>query len=150
MNPYVVAFFVLAFVLFVWFAVVRELVNRDARGLAESTGVLVSGLRARQLADVCALPPIVDWIGDWPVIHGERDHLDPDHPEACLCGFHYYLWCPEFFTGGIATLSIGRTDDGISVDRVPSQRLPQVAPEPLGGDRPTAGKVTPEIEAGAT
>jgi hypothetical protein len=49
MNPYVVAFFVLAFVLFVWFAVVRELVNRDARGLAESTGVLVSGLRARQL-----------------------------------------------------------------------------------------------------
>jgi hypothetical protein len=40
---------VAAFVLFVLFAVVRELVNRDARGLAESTGVLVSGLRARQL-----------------------------------------------------------------------------------------------------
>jgi hypothetical protein len=54
MNPYVVAFFVLAFVLFVWFAVVRELVNRDARGLAESTGVLVSGLRARQLDAVVA------------------------------------------------------------------------------------------------
>jgi hypothetical protein len=44
-----VVFFVAAFVLFVYFAVVREIVNRDARGLAESTGVLVSGLRARQL-----------------------------------------------------------------------------------------------------
>jgi hypothetical protein len=49
-NVAIVAFFVAAFVLFVFFAVVRELVNREARSLEVSTGVLVSGLRARQLA----------------------------------------------------------------------------------------------------
>lgn len=41
------------------------------------------------------LPPMVDWIGPWKVEHGERDLLDPDHPDACLCGHPYYLWCDE-------------------------------------------------------
>lgn len=65
-----------------------------------------------------ALEPIVDWIGDWPIMHGERSHeLDPVNPEACLCGFEYYLWCPEATTGGIASLTVERTADGISVSR---------------------------------
>jgi hypothetical protein len=50
MNVFVVICFLLAWALFVFFAVVRELVNREARSLEVSTGVLVSGLRARQLA----------------------------------------------------------------------------------------------------
>jgi hypothetical protein len=45
----VVIFAVAAFIGFLWFAIGRELVNRDARSLEESRGVLVSGLRARQL-----------------------------------------------------------------------------------------------------
>jgi hypothetical protein len=31
-----------------------------------------------------------------------------------------------------------------ALNRVLFERPPQVAPEPLGGDRPTAGKVTPK------
>lgn len=53
-----------------------------------------------------ALEPIVDWIGDFPLMHGERAEMDTEHPQACLCGFEDYLLCPEFITGGIASCTI--------------------------------------------
>jgi hypothetical protein len=37
------------------------------------------------------LPRIIDWIGDVPIFHGERDDS-----QACLCGEPNYLACPEF------------------------------------------------------
>lgn len=44
--------------------------------------------------------PTVDWIGDYPVRHGERDvdYGDADYG-ACLCGIRDYTLCPE--PGGI-------------------------------------------------
>jgi hypothetical protein len=49
------------------------------------------------------LEPIVDWIGNWPISHGERDDLDPDNPEACLCGVPNYLLCdgPGIYTATV-------------------------------------------------
>ena len=44
------------------------------------------------------LEPMVDWVGDFPVTHGERGHdLDPVNPMACLCGFNDpdYFYCPD-------------------------------------------------------
>jgi hypothetical protein len=65
-----------------------------------------------------ALEPMTVWIGDWPIIHGERGYdLDAENPEACLCGFDYYLYCPEHLTGGIAGLTIEQTSNGIRVSR---------------------------------
>jgi hypothetical protein len=54
-----------------------------------------------------ALPPIVDWIGDCPIMHGERAELDPQHREACLCGeYDYYLMCPESLSGGLGSITL--------------------------------------------
>lgn len=41
------------------------------------------------------LPPMVDDIGVAVIEHGERGHdLDPEHPEACLCGkVEPYYFC---------------------------------------------------------
>lgn len=63
------------------------------------------------------LDPIVDWIGNTPIEHGERGHeLDAENPYACLCGeYDDYLMCPG---EGIGTLTV-RVDDagGIGVER---------------------------------
>lgn len=45
------------------------------------------------------LEPMVDMIGDFAVKHGERDDLDPEHPDACLCGVPHYLNCDSIFGG---------------------------------------------------
>lgn len=57
--------------------------------------------------------PIVDWIGDIPVMHGERDvpHGHPDYGR-CLCGHEFYLACPEWASGGIGSLVIGEPYGG--------------------------------------
>jgi len=40
------------------------------------------------------LEPMLDWIGDTPIAHGERgDDLDSVHPGACLCGVEPYWMC---------------------------------------------------------
>lgn len=59
------------------------------------------------------LPPIVDWIGNAPLLHGERDDLDLEHPLACLCGAEYYLWCDGYIeSGGLGGVIIGLDPDG--------------------------------------
>lgn len=59
------------------------------------------------------LEPIVDWIGDFPVSHGERDDLDPAHPLRCLCGHPgEYITCPEAFgEGSILGATISKAED---------------------------------------
>ena len=52
------------------------------------------------------LEPIVYWIGNTPLLHGERAEEDPQHPEACLCGHPDYLMCPEWAEHGIASWTI--------------------------------------------
>lgn len=47
--------------------------------------------------------PIVDWIGDVPIYHGERDDS-----EMCLCGHEWYMACPSWPAGGILGLTITR------------------------------------------
>lgn len=42
------------------------------------------------------LAPMVDRAGDFVIRHGERGDLDPENPDACLCGEPFYLWCPEW------------------------------------------------------
>ncbi len=42
--------------------------------------------------------PIVDWIGDISIHHGERD----DDSGMCLCGHESYQFCPYWPEGGIA------------------------------------------------
>ncbi len=50
------------------------------------------------------LPALVDDIGIAVIEHGERDYLDPEHPEACLCGrYEPYTWCPG---PGVETLTL--------------------------------------------
>lgn len=60
------------------------------------------------------LEPIVDWVGDAPLLHGERGELDPEHPSACLCGgAAQYMECPQYLeTGGIGRFMIGLDPDG--------------------------------------
>jgi hypothetical protein len=42
------------------------------------------------------LAPMVDDIGIAVIEHGERGtELDPEHPEACLCGVENYVMCDE-------------------------------------------------------
>jgi hypothetical protein len=50
------------------------------------------------------LEPILYWIGDAPLAHGERDDEDPEHPEHCLCGHPNYLTCPG---EGLWTMTVG-------------------------------------------
>ena len=54
------------------------------------------------------LPPIVDWIGDTPIMHGERD-VPYGHPEQgyCLCGHPWYALCPERETGSVMSMVLG-------------------------------------------
>jgi len=48
----------------------------------------------------------IDWIGDWPISHCERDRRygDVDYL-ACLCGEEDYMVC-FFEDGGIMNLTI--------------------------------------------
>ena len=49
--------------------------------------------------------PIVDWVGDWPISHGERDA-----DQRCLCGHPDYLTCPQVMgEGSIYMLTIEAT-----------------------------------------
>ncbi|MCW2767575.1 MAG: hypothetical protein JWO11_3534 [Nocardioides sp.] len=61
--------------------------------------------------DMAHRNPEPDWIGDYPVMHGESDHEVPDSrhfnglytegPEAyCLCGHPMYQSCPGWYGGG--------------------------------------------------
>lgn len=58
---------------------------------------------------IAALPPMIDWIGDTPVYHGERGDMDPANPEACLCGAPVYYLCDG---PGIASMSVSVDGDG--------------------------------------
>lgn len=56
------------------------------------------------------LRPMVDDIGIAIIEHGERDHLDPEHPEACLCGrYEPYYWCPG---EGVESLTLSLDEEG--------------------------------------
>ena len=57
------------------------------------------------------IDPEPDWIGDWPIMHGESErpvpgtsHMLYGHPSIpdayCLCGHPNYLMCPEAFVEG--------------------------------------------------
>lgn len=71
---------------------------------------------ARLCGPDCAYPdlehraPEPDWIGDYPVMHGESDYLVPDSgnwfgtDSYCLCGHPDYLTCPGWYGGGPGTL----------------------------------------------
>lgn len=61
--------------------------------------------------------PIIDWIGDSPLAHGESERPVPgtggwnglynESPDAyCLCGHPNYLTCPRGWTEGIASWAI--------------------------------------------
>ncbi len=66
--------------------------------------------------DELHLEPGPDWIGDFPVMHGESDHSHPDPGVAidmgggftyrirrdnyCLCGHPVYFTCPAWARGG--------------------------------------------------
>lgn len=69
--------------------------------------------------------PEPDWIGDYPVMHGESDHQVPGsghdmtgwgghtyrccRANYCLCGHPDYQSCPAYWNGGgIAGLTIER------------------------------------------
>lgn len=63
------------------------------------------------------LEPEPDWIGDTPIMHGERDE-DPRPPAdrklwmtaPCLCGHPNYLTCPEVWGGSVMGLEIRRAE----------------------------------------
>ena len=55
----------------------------------------------REDEDVSA-EPIVDWIGDIPIYHGERADSS-----MCLCGHEEYFACPGWLSeGGIGALEV--------------------------------------------
>lgn len=63
------------------------------------------------------LEPMVDWIGNWPISHGERGEWnDAVNPGACLCGVEDYWQCPDWLAGeGLAGLAVepdGTVHDG--------------------------------------
>lgn len=61
----------------------------------------------------------IDWIGDWPLAHGEDEDrtvpgtggwngLYTESPDNyCLCGHPNYMTCPRWITEGIASMEIG-------------------------------------------
>lgn len=57
------------------------------------------------------LPPMVDDIGVAVIEHGERgSDLDPEHPEACLCGkVEPYYFCDG---PGLESLTLRAADFG--------------------------------------
>lgn len=67
------------------------------------------------------LDPEPDWIGDYPVMHGESERPVPGTggwnglyralPDMyCLCGHPGHFSCPGQFTGGIAGMTIERAE----------------------------------------
>lgn len=54
------------------------------------------------------LPAVVEWIGDMPLMHGERD-VPFSHPQSdyCLCGHPSYSLCPERVTGSVMSMVLG-------------------------------------------
>lgn len=51
------------------------------------------------------LPPLTFDMGVGVLHHGERDDLDPEHPQACLCGRYLnYMECPDAFELGDMTV----------------------------------------------
>jgi hypothetical protein len=62
--------------------------------------------------------PEPDWIGDSPIMHGERDEDPRPRSERqlwmsapCLCGHPDYMVCPEAWGSSVMGLEI-RADDG--------------------------------------
>lgn len=68
------------------------------------------GKSSRACGDDCVYPdephlaPIIYWIGDFPLLHGERHDEDWDHPEHCLCGHPNYMTCSG---EGLMTMVVG-------------------------------------------
>lgn len=60
------------------------------------------------------LAPDLDWIGDSPIVHGERDEPTPAGALSapCLCGHPEYLTCPETWGGGVNDLTLTGTPYG--------------------------------------
>lgn len=59
--------------------------------------------------------PETDWIGDWPLTHGESERRDgaPGYAYSyyCLCGHPDYLTCPGAFgDGSVWGMTVGRTE----------------------------------------
>lgn len=60
--------------------------------------------------------PVIDWIGDWPLAHGESERPVPGTdvfnglytpaPDAyCLCGHPNYMTCPRWISEGLASMT---------------------------------------------
>jgi hypothetical protein len=59
------------------------------------------------------LDPEPDWIGDTPIMHGERDEPSTSFWGApCLCGHPNYLTCCEVWGGSMAGMTVARADAG--------------------------------------
>lgn len=54
------------------------------------------------------LEPLVYWIGNTPLLHGERAEEDLANPEACLCGYPDYMMCPKWSESGISSWEISK------------------------------------------
>ncbi len=74
-----------------------------------------------QSPDVPHLDPEPDWIGDFPVMHGESDRPVPGSGHYlygfysgddayCLCGHPNYMTCPE--PSSLLGMEIGGPSDG--------------------------------------
>jgi hypothetical protein len=89
-----------------------------------------SNSEARLCGPDCPTPelphrdPEPDWIGNYPVEHGESDYPVPGtggwnglYTESrdmyCLCGHPDYMWCPMWPSGGIGGLTIAQDDNGV-------------------------------------
>lgn len=59
--------------------------------------------------------PEPDWIGDYPVMHGESEYSVPGmewNDMYCLCGHPNYLMCPAWWNGeGVMGMTIERGEN---------------------------------------
>ena len=59
------------------------------------------------------LEPRVEWLGDWPLMHGEDEERGdaPGHPTPyCLCGHPNYMTCPRWLSEGVLSMTIGNEE----------------------------------------
>jgi hypothetical protein len=122
MNVALLVVFGLAFALWLYFAIAKEIVNAEAVREGADRDRWVSALRARQLAD--------------EIERGE-DRLAEDFDPEVMSYDDGRAWVPS-------SEDIKR----FGLVRVPSSASPQGASGP-GGDRPTAGQATPNHDTEA-
>ena len=58
------------------------------------------------LYDKPHLEAVVEWIGDMPLMHGEREDW-VDGVDYCLCGHPVYGTCPERESGSVMSMVLG-------------------------------------------